>query len=155
LEIGVRLEQAGLVASPPSTEEARKVREIARIEQERIRTFRDPVESDTWAFRPVTDLDPKAAKSLAGAGVGEILRAWADTLPDPLPDAVELEALARGFCEQRGLGFGHLVHPVRAALTGRSSGPPLFDCLHVLGREEARRRLVAAAGRAAAGGGAA
>ncbi|MEY2446269.1 MAG: Anticodon binding domain, partial [Ilumatobacteraceae bacterium] len=31
--------------------------------------------------------------------------------------------------------------PIRVAITGRTAGPPLFEALEVLGREEVLRRL--------------
>ena len=47
----------------------------------------------------------------------------------------------RGRSRRRaGLGFGKLVHPVRAAVTGRTVGPPLFDCFCILGRSAVRAR---------------
>jgi nondiscriminating glutamyl-tRNA synthetase len=40
-----------------------------------------------------------------------------------------------------GIGFGKLVHPIRAALSGRTQGPGLFDIVALLGKEECLRRL--------------
>ena len=57
-----------------------------------------------------------------------------------------LEAHARAFCEERDIKFGHFVHPVRAALTGTTKGPGLFDCVFLLGRTRALARLRACAG---------
>ncbi|MEZ5988551.1 MAG: glutamate--tRNA ligase [Planctomycetota bacterium] len=65
--------------------------------------------------------------------------------PAPYAHPLALEAAARGFAEERGVGFGQLVHPIRAALTGVAAGPSLFDILYLLGREEAGRRLLRAA----------
>ncbi len=50
-------------------------------------------------------------------------------------------AAARAFCEAKGIKFGHFVHPVRAALTGTNKGPGLFDCVFLLGKEQAVARL--------------
>ncbi|MBI5849798.1 MAG: glutamate--tRNA ligase [Planctomycetes bacterium] len=75
------------------------------------------------------------------------------TPPGTAPDAVaspfagpsRLEHDARAFAEARGVKFGRFVHPVRAALTGTTKGPGLFDCLFLLGKERALARLRAAA----------
>jgi glutamyl-tRNA synthetase len=56
-----------------------------------------------------------------------------------------LEQQARAFAEQRGVKFGHLVLPVRAAVTGTDKGPGLFDALFLLGKEKVVARLRAAA----------
>jgi glutamyl-tRNA synthetase len=44
--------------------------------------------------------------------------------------------------------LGKLQAPVRVATTGRSVGPPLFESLEVLGRDETLRRIDAALTRA-------
>jgi glutamyl-tRNA synthetase len=48
-----------------------------------------------------------------------------------------------------GVKLGKAQAPVRVAVTGRSVGPPLFESLEVLGRDEVLRRLRAASERAA------
>ena len=45
------------------------------------------------------------------------------------------------------LKLGKAQAPVRVAVTGRTVGPPLFEALEVLGRDETLRRLRAAATR--------
>ena len=42
---------------------------------------------------------------------------------------------------------GKVQAPVRVAVTGRTVGPPLFESLEVLGRDETLRRLRAARAR--------
>ncbi|MGE3175285.1 MAG: glutamate--tRNA ligase [Planctomycetota bacterium] len=71
----------------------------------------------------------------------------APAIPDPpcaVPAAIEQQC--RAFAESSGVKFGHLVHPVRAALTGTDKGPGLFDVVFLLGRDACVRRLRAAAG---------
>ena len=46
--------------------------------------------------------------------------------------------------------LGKAQAPVRVAVTGRSVGPPLFESLDVLGRDETLRRLTLARERLAA-----
>ncbi len=58
--------------------------------------------------------------------------------------APTLEAAARAFAEGRGAKLGALAQPLRAALTGRTTSPPVFEVMAVLGREEAISRIRAA-----------
>ena len=51
------------------------------------------------------------------------------------------EEVFRGLVAQLGIEAGVLVHPVRAALTGKAVGPGLFDTMVVLGQERTVRRL--------------
>jgi len=57
-----------------------------------------------------------------------------------------LEDAARQHAEARGLKLGQVAQPLRAALTGKASSPPLFEMLALLGRAESLNRLRAYAG---------
>jgi glutamyl-tRNA synthetase len=52
-----------------------------------------------------------------------------------------VEAIVRGFAERSGLKLGAVAQPLRAALTGRTTSPPIFDVLAVLGKDESLARL--------------
>ena len=118
---------------------------IASCVQERIRCFSEVEEQCRWVFADDVAMEPKAAKNLRKEPQSaERLARLAARLPDPLPPVDELEAFARAFAEDEGIGFGQLVHPVRAALTGRTKGPGLFHCFHMLGRAASVARLRAA-----------
>ena len=86
------------------------------------------------------DLDPAAAKILTP----EARAVMARTLP--ALEATDwsgptLEAAARAFAEAGGLKLGDVAQPLRAALTGKTTSPPLFEMLALLGREESLIRL--------------
>ena len=48
--------------------------------------------------------------------------------------AAAIEAVVRAFAERSGLKLGAVAQPLRAALTGRTTSPPIFDVLAVLGQ---------------------
>jgi glutamyl-tRNA synthetase len=52
-----------------------------------------------------------------------------------------LEAVVRAYAEESGAKLGSVAQPLRAALTGRSTSPGIFDVLSVLGREESLGRI--------------
>ncbi len=52
-----------------------------------------------------------------------------------------LEAAIREVAESNGIKLGKLAQPLRAALTGRTTSPGIFDVLALLGREEALARI--------------
>ena len=54
-----------------------------------------------------------------------------------------LEAAARAFADAEGLKLGQIAQPLRAALTGKASSPPLFEMMEVLGKQESLVRLKA------------
>ena len=55
--------------------------------------------------------------------------------------AAALEDKVRAFAEAKGLKLGQIAQPLRAALTGRTTSPPVFAMLEVLGREESTARI--------------
>ena len=85
---------------------------------------------------------------------------WAEPL---LADVIEayssvewtadaVKAALERVMEAYGIKLGKAQAPVRVATTGRSVGPPLFESLEVLGRDETLRRLRVAHARAAGAG---
>jgi glutamyl/glutaminyl-tRNA synthetase len=56
----------------------------------------------------------------------------------------QIEAASRQLSDSLGIGFGQLVHPIRAALTGTTEGASLFDVVYLLGREQVAARVQAA-----------
>ena len=51
------------------------------------------------------------------------------------------EQAVRGYAERKGAKLGAVAQPLRAALTGRTTSPGIFNVLAVLGREESLARL--------------
>jgi glutamyl-tRNA synthetase len=62
-----------------------------------------------------------------------------DTVEDWTAPAIETAVKAHA--ETQGLKLGKLAQPLRAALTGTSTSPGIFDVLEVLGRHEALARI--------------
>ncbi len=91
-----------------------------------------------WAERPIVP-DEKAAGLLMGAG--DTIAALAERLPAAEWTAEALEAVARTYADEAGLKLGKVAQPLRAALTGRTTSPPVFDVMVALGREETLARL--------------
>jgi glutamyl-tRNA synthetase len=93
-----------------------------------------------FAERPLA-LDEKAAQILADGGRDAL--AGVVTKLDAVEDwrAETTEAAVRAYAEEAGLKLGKAAQPLRAALTGRSVSPGVFDVLAVLGREESLARL--------------
>ncbi len=56
-----------------------------------------------------------------------------------------LEASLKEMAETLGLGLGKLAQPLRAALTGQTTSPGIFDVLSLLGKDESLARIDAQA----------
>jgi glutamyl-tRNA synthetase len=89
-------------------------------------------------------LDASAEKLLTPEARGA-LKQMIPALENTDWSGAALEAQARTFAEAHSLKLGQVAQPIRAALTGRSNSPPIFEMLAVLGREESLARLRACA----------
>ena len=110
--------------------------------KERAKTLVELLVSARYLFvkRPL-DIDEKAAKHLEGDALKHLaaLHARFSALEEWEPAA--LEAATRAYAEEAGAKLGGAAQPLRAALTGRTTSPPIFDVLHVLGRKESLARI--------------
>jgi glutamyl-tRNA synthetase len=110
--------------------------------KERAKTLVELVEGARylWSDRPL-QLDDKAAGILTPEARG-LLRELASDLGavDSWTPAATEQAV-RSFAERKETKLANVAQPLRAALTGRTTSPPIFDVLAVLGRDESLARL--------------
>ena len=89
--------------------------------------------------RPIP-IDDKA-KALLSADARRVLAELLPALGGADWSTAALEELVRSFAEGRGLKLGAIAQPLRAALTGSTSSPPIFEVMAVLGRDGTLARL--------------
>jgi len=58
-------------------------------------------------------------------------------------DHTHIEASVRAYVEEKSLGFGSVMNPLRLALIGSNQGPGLTVVMEILGKEEVKQRIVA------------
>ncbi len=97
-----------------------------------------------FAQRPLI-IEEKAAALLTDDA--RILLGTIETRLRPIADwtTAALEASLKAMAEELGLGLGKLAQPLRAALTGQTTSPGIFDVLVLLGRNESLARIAAQA----------
>jgi glutamyl-tRNA synthetase len=110
--------------------------------KERAKTLLELIAGSYFIFadRPL-EIEAKAEALLTDdnrALIGRLLAALAAVSPW---SAETTEAAMRSFAEQNNLKLGAVAQPLRAALTGRTTSPGIFEVLAVLGREECLARL--------------
>lgn len=110
--------------------------------KERAKTLIELLDSAAFLFakRPLP-IDEKAAKLLSPAGRGHLAALIESYRATDDWNAPALEAATRDYAQKTGIKLGDVAQPLRAALTGRSVSPGIFDVLFVLGRDEALDRL--------------
>jgi glutamyl-tRNA synthetase len=131
LDAGLR---AKLLAALPGLKERAKTL-VELIEQARY----------LYAERPLA-LDDKA-RALLTSEARLLLQDLVKVLDEVEPWTAETtEAAVRSLAEQRNLKLGAVAQPLRAALTGRTTSPGIFDVLGALGKAESLGRLADQAG---------
>ncbi|MBP2312369.1 glutamate--tRNA ligase [Azospirillum soli] len=117
--------------------------------KQRARTVVDLAQSARFyiASRPLS-YDEKAAALLDEKGRSVLTDLGALFGAEPDFTAAALEAQVRRFAEERGEKLGKVAQPLRAALTGSTVSPPIFEVAELLGRTETLARMAEAAGAA-------
>ena len=93
-----------------------------------------------FAERPLV-IEPAAAALLEGDARENLSRAHAALSALPKWDKESTEGAVRGVADETGLKLGKLAQPLRAALTGRTTSPGIFDVLVLLGQGESLSRI--------------
>jgi glutamyl-tRNA synthetase len=93
-----------------------------------------------FASRPL-DIDEAAAALLTDEARTLLAATHKNLVAIAKWDAASLEAAIREVAEGGGVKLGKLAQPLRAALTGRTTSPGIFDVLALLGRDESLARI--------------
>ena len=130
-------QEAGLLPPAPSPAEMAYFRNVLGLMRERFRTLREAVEMTGYFFLPDIPIQPDAQARLEkNPATPELLRKAASVLSElPDWDSQSIEQACRHLIAELDIKSGDLIHPLRAAATGRTVGAGLFETLAVLGRE--------------------
>ncbi|MBF0325239.1 MAG: glutamate--tRNA ligase [Alphaproteobacteria bacterium] len=141
VELVVPLMEARLARAADPAAKARLAAGMAGM-KERAKTVIELADMGLFylAARPLS-FDEKAAKNLAEPEQASLLKEFAAQLAGADWTKSVLEEAARQFAEGRGQKLGKIAQPLRAALTGSSVSPPIFEVMEVLGRAETMGRI--------------
>ena len=139
------LERAGLVGAEDD-ERATLARAALALEHDKVKTLSEAPHLVEFFFTEEIEYDDRAAKNLLKLPGGvDVLRDVAElcaTLPDFTAET--LEGSVRALAEEKGISAGKIIHAIRAALSGRTTGPSLFEMAALMGQERVVKRLMKA-----------
>ena len=124
-----------------------RMRQITPLVQERIKLLRDVLTVGDFFFLhelgpyDATELIPK--KGDAALAI-RVLEQACTSLATAEFTHDGLEATLRGAAESLGIKAGQMFEPIRVAVCGRKTAPPLFGTLEAIGRPTALRRIAQA-----------
>jgi glutamyl-tRNA synthetase len=141
-ELAARLRPFFEAAGLPADSE--RLRQIAPIIQERIRTLDEAVEIAGFFFRPAvepkpSDLIGKGMTAQQSAEAARRARVVIASLPALTPEAAEQPL--RDLAQELGLSAGQLFGILRIAVTGQPVSPPLIESMAILGLPETLARI--------------
>jgi glutamyl-tRNA synthetase len=110
--------------------------------KERAKTLLDLIDGANflWADRPIP-LDDKASALLTAEAKSVLHDVAVELAPVEPWSAEATEQAVRTFAERKGAKLGAVAQPLRAALTGRTTSPGIFEVLAVLGKTESLARI--------------
>jgi glutamyl-tRNA synthetase len=137
------LVKAGLISADADEESEEYAANALALEQEKIKLLSDAPALIDFFFEDDFEYSEKALKNINKlenpAGFFKDLQKKVEGLEDFTLKTIE--ELIRSYAEELGIGAGKVIHPLRAALSGRAKGPSMFEMMELLGRERCIERL--------------
>src|SRR5437588_2007334 len=139
------LQKAGLLSDPAPCEVGPKLTRIVEASGDRLKAAGDVLAYADFFFVADDKLaydEKDFQKRVAPPQAKELLQKFRNGLAgiDSFEPGLLEEALKK-FVEQQGIKIGDIVHALRIAVTGKSVGPGVYDCLAILGRDSCLARL--------------
>ena len=133
---------------PAERFDAETFAKLALLVQTRVVTLSEVPAMVDFMFLadPVIDEDAWT-KTMGSDFAGNVLRDYATALASCDWNHDALKSALESWTEANGLKLGKTQAPIRVAITGRTVGPPLFESIEVLGRDETLRRIQSAIAR--------
>ncbi len=132
-----------LITDKTAKQKRERLLKFVSLFKERCKTLKDFAEKGKYFFAFDYRYEPKAvSEHFNSAEDVQRLNTFVQRL-DQLErfEKEKIEQALRNLTDEMKIKPAPLIHTVRLAATGTSSGPPLFDILELLGREEVVKRI--------------
>jgi nondiscriminating glutamyl-tRNA synthetase len=116
---------------------------ILTMEFEKVKLLKDVPGLVDFFFVDNVEYNPEAVQKTLKTDTAQKVLAGALLKLTTQEDfsASALEILARDTAAEHGLKAGQVFHPMRVALSGRTTGPSLFHMMEIMGKDEVIRRI--------------
>lgn len=118
-----------------------KLLKVIKLMKERATFPKDIYESGKFFFEAPTSYDEKASKKAWNDETSAILAELSSNLQEADFNAENLKQTVHDFAENKGLGMGKVMMPLRLSLVGELKGPDVPDIMELLGKEETTSRI--------------
>jgi glutamyl/glutaminyl-tRNA synthetase len=118
-----------------------KLVKIIGLIKERATFPKDIYENGKFFFESPVSYDEKASKKAWNEETSAILGEFAENLATAEFTSEILKQTVHDFAENKGLGMGKVMMPLRLALVGELKGPDVPDIMELIGKEESISRI--------------
>jgi len=118
-----------------------KLLRVVHLMKERATFPKDIYENGKFFFEAPASYDEKASKKAWNDETSAILGEFAKNLENVEFNAENLKQIIHDFAENKGLGMGKVMMPLRLSLVGELKGPDVPDIMEILGKEETTVRI--------------
>lgn len=116
--------------------------EFCRLMKERATFVKDIWTEGSFLLERPTEYDKKTVSKKWKDNSGEIMKEFRSSLASIEPfNAESIESSFKSFLEEKELGVGAVLPLFRLLLTGKGTGPSMFDISEFLGKEESLERM--------------
>lgn len=139
------LQKAQLVPTPAPAGALERLEQIVAACGDRLKVMGDIISYADYFYVPddQMEMDEKGfQKRLASPEAQQLLAKFREHLAAQEDWSVEaLDKSMHEFVAAQEIKIGEIIHAVRLAVTGKTVGPGMFDCLAILGKEASLRRM--------------
>lgn len=98
-----------------------------------------------YFFLAPESFDEKAVAKQWKSDTGALLNELATELQNTLDfSSANTESVVKAWVEQKGIGIGKVMAPLRLSLVGELQGPHLYDIMEIIGKQETLQRIAKA-----------
>ena len=118
---------------------------IIEAMKERVSFIKEFIDTCTYFYEVPTEYEQKAVeKNWKPETPNHLIKLKEEFVSLNNPTKEDYEHALAKVSEELNVGKGKLIHPLRLAVSGQSTGPGMFDLLFILGKDEVVKRIEAA-----------
>ncbi len=115
---------------------------VVELMREKVHFGKEILEKGRYFFERPTLFHEETVKKKWTPQIANKLNQLSESWRELMPFSAEIiESSFKQFCEQSGTKTGELLQPLRISVSGEPVGPPIFDTLALLGKEEVLNRM--------------
>ncbi len=115
---------------------------IIEAMRERVSFIKDYINNCEYFYEPPTTYDEAVIKKRWKDDSEELIKIYIEKLSQfNSPTIEDYHNIVNKIAEEREIGKGRIIHPLRLAVSGVGIGPGVFDLLFILGKNEVIERL--------------